>query len=75
LRAAAGKNLLVLGADVAQQCLEADLVDEIVMLILPIVLGDSIRLFGRSGYREMLFDTVHVDQAGQAVILTFRRRP
>jgi dihydrofolate reductase len=27
--AAAGKNLLVLGANVTQQCLEADLVDEI----------------------------------------------
>ena len=44
LRAAGGKNLLVLGANVAQPCLEADLVDEILLKLLPIVLGDSIRL-------------------------------
>jgi dihydrofolate reductase len=74
-RAAAGaKNLLVLGANVTQQCLEADLVDEILLFQLPVLLGDGIRLFGRPGYREVLFETFLATRDGQAVALHFRRR-
>ena len=72
--AAGGKNLLVLGAGVTRQCLEADLVDEILLIVLPIMLGDGIRIFGRPGYREVLFDTVKSIQVGQAVALHYRRR-
>jgi len=71
--AAGGKNLLVLGANVVQQCLEADLVDEVLLLVLPIVLGDGVRLFGRGSYRERLFETVRAEQVGQAAVLHFRR--
>lgn len=74
LSAAAGRNLLVLGANVAQQCLEADLVDEVSLFLLPIVLGDGIRLFGTPGYRQMLFDPVRVEQVGKAVLWDLRRR-
>ena len=43
-RAAAGpKNLEILGADVAAQCLERGLVDEILVYVLPVLLGDGIR--------------------------------
>ena len=74
-KAAAGdKNLLVLGGGITQQCLEADLIDDILLFELPIVLGDGIALFGRPGYREMLFQTVRVEQLGAAVALRFRRR-
>jgi len=73
LRAARGRNLLVLGAEVGRQCLEADLVDEILLFVLPILLGDGIRLFAQARYRESLFHTVRVEQAGQAAILGFRR--
>ena len=38
------------------------------------MLGDGIRLFGKGGYREALFDTVTTTQVGQAVALYFRRR-
>jgi dihydrofolate reductase len=72
--AAAGRNLLVLGADVTRQCLEADLIDEIVLLVLPIVLGDGIRLFGSSRYCEKLFEVVSTRQVGQVSALHFRRR-
>ncbi|MFI5063737.1 MAG: dihydrofolate reductase family protein [Streptosporangiales bacterium] len=40
LAAAGGRNLLVLGADVAGQCLRAGLVDEIIIHLLPVLLGD-----------------------------------
>jgi dihydrofolate reductase len=73
-RAADGKDLLVLGANVAQQCFEADLVDEVLLIVLPILLGNGIRLFGQSTFRESLFETVKVEQVGQAVVLHYRRQ-
>lgn len=73
-RAAAGEgNVLVLGANVAQQCLRADLVDEILLFVLPILLGRGISLFSTLEGR-LLFEAVHVEQVGQAVALRVRRR-
>ncbi len=43
LDAAGGKNLEILGADVAGQCLRRGLVDEILVYVLPVLLGDGIR--------------------------------
>jgi dihydrofolate reductase len=36
------------GANVAQQFLDRELIDEIVLSIVPVVLGDGIRLFGKT---------------------------
>src|SRR5262245_29999255 len=41
LDAAGGKNLEILGADVAGQCLAQGLVDEILVYVLPVLLGDG----------------------------------
>src|SRR5207302_4059417 len=38
--AAGGKNLEILGADVAGQCLRRGLVDEILAYVLPVLVGD-----------------------------------
>jgi dihydrofolate reductase len=43
LDAAEGKNLEILGADVAGQCLRRGLVDEILVYVIPVLLGDGIR--------------------------------
>ena len=43
LDAAGAKDLQILGADVAGQCLRRGLVDEIVVQVLPVLLGDGIR--------------------------------
>lgn len=49
-RAAAGdKNVSLLGASIAQQCLEAHLVDEIAIHFAPVLLGEGIRLFEHLG--------------------------
>ncbi|MFC8879028.1 dihydrofolate reductase family protein, partial [Streptomyces ardesiacus] len=42
-RAAGDKNLEILGADVAAQCLARGLVDEILVYVLPVLLGDGVR--------------------------------
>jgi dihydrofolate reductase len=74
LAAAQGKSLLVLGANVVRQCLDEDLIDEILLLLVPVLLGDGISLFGAPGGRQIKFETVSVAQAGQVAFLRFRRR-
>src|SRR5258707_13885439 len=49
--AAGGKNLEILGADVAGQCLQRGLVDEILVYVLPVLLGDGIP-FSSPGPRQ-----------------------
>jgi dihydrofolate reductase len=44
-RAAGGKNLEIVGADVAALCLRAGLVDEILVFVLPVLLGVGVRFF------------------------------
>src|SRR6266571_2067840 len=46
LEAADGKNIVVFGANVANQCLDAGLVDELLIHLAPVLLGDGVRLFG-----------------------------
>jgi dihydrofolate reductase len=47
LAAAGDKYVNVLGASTAQQCLEAGVLDEILVLVAPVLLGDGVRLFDR----------------------------
>ncbi len=47
--AAGGKYVNVLGANVAKQCLEAGRLDEILVLVAPVLLGDGTRLFDHAG--------------------------
>ncbi len=48
-KAAAGQHYVnVLGAGVARQCLDAGLLDEIFVTVVPVLLGDGVRLFTRS---------------------------
>lgn len=48
-RAADGKYVNVLGANVAKQCLEAGMLDEVLVFIAPVLLGDGTRLFEHQG--------------------------
>ena len=64
LEAAEGKNLLVLGANVARQCLDEGLVDEILIQLMPVLLGDGVRLFGDPGSRRIDLETVDVTPLG-----------
>ncbi len=42
--AAAGKDIALMGANIVQQCLRAGLVDELVINLVPVVLGRGVRL-------------------------------
>jgi len=71
LSAAGGGDVLVLGANVVNQCLGAGLVDEILMHIVPELVGDGVRLFGASTRRASL-TTLDVSASGQVVNLRLR---
>jgi len=74
-KAAAGaKNVVIIGANVARQCLEAGLVDEILILLAPILLGDGIPLFRHPGGEQVKLELVNVAQAGQITNLRFRAK-
>jgi len=47
--AADGGDVVVLGANVARQSLEAGLLDEIIVHVAPVLVGDGVRLFERAG--------------------------
>jgi dihydrofolate reductase len=47
--AAGDRYVNILGANVAKQCIEAGLLDEILMFIAPVLLGDGVRMFDHPG--------------------------
>jgi dihydrofolate reductase len=73
INAAGGKNLEILGADVAGQCLRRGLVDEILVYVLPVLLGDGIR-FSPPGLPRIDLEPVTSTRSGAATILRFRVR-
>ncbi|RFU20994.1 dihydrofolate reductase family protein [Geodermatophilus marinus] len=73
LDAAGGKDLEVLGADVAGQCLQRGLVDEILVYVLPVLLGDGIR-FSSPGVARTDLEPISSSRSGDATILRFRVR-
>jgi dihydrofolate reductase len=72
LAAAAGKDLNVIGADVARQCLHAKLIDEIVIFVAPVLLGDGVRLVSRLDEPPVELELVETSRAGQIANLRFR---
>lgn len=58
--AAGDKVVSVLGADVARQCIEAGLLDELLVSVTPVLLGDGVRLFHEPGGTNVKLETVDV---------------
>jgi len=74
LDAAGGRNLEILGADVAGQCLRRGLVDEILVYVLPVLLGDGVRFFSSPGLARIDLEPLDSRRADAATILRFRVR-
>jgi dihydrofolate reductase len=70
LAAAGGRDVLVLGANVVNQCLGAGLVEEILMHVVPELVGDGVRLFDASTRASLT--TLDVSASGQVVNLRLR---
>jgi dihydrofolate reductase len=71
--AAGGKDVsLAGGADVAQQYLAAGLLDEVLLNVVPILLGDGRRLFEGLGGAEVRLEQVDVIEAPDVAHLRYR---
>lgn len=72
-RAAAGESYVnVLGADTARQCLEAGTLDEILVFIAPVLLGDGTRLFDHPGGTEVTLERLHLSSGPRTTHLWLR---
>jgi dihydrofolate reductase len=75
LDAAGGRNLEILGADLAGQCLQRRLVDEILVYVLPMLLGDGIRFYSSPGLARIDLEPLNSTQSGAVTILRFGVAP
>lgn len=72
-RAVAGdKDVRLMGADVAQQFLGADLIDEIQINHVPILLGDGVRLFEQLGAMNSRLEKDRVLNSSHATHIRYR---
>jgi dihydrofolate reductase len=71
--AAAGRNVEILGADLASQCLQRGLVDEVLVYILPLLLGDGVR-FSTPELSRIDLEPFSNTQSGPVTMLRFRVR-
>ena len=56
--AAGGKYVNILGADVARQCHAAGLLDEVLVFVVPVLLGDGTRLYEQPGGERVRLEAV-----------------
>jgi dihydrofolate reductase len=68
--AADGKDVAIFGANIAQQCVAAGLLDEIVIHVVPTLLGGGVRLNADGGPAVELVRT-HLGESGQFTDLRF----
>jgi dihydrofolate reductase len=74
--AADGGDVVVLGANIARQCLEAGLLDEIIVHVAPVLLGDGVRFFERpDGAPVNLTPISSADDGGTTVLRYLLRQP
>lgn len=71
-RVAGGRDVGVGGADVAQQCIRAGLVDEVGIDLVPVLLGEGIRFFDRLGADKIELERTRLIEAPGVTHLRFR---
>lgn len=69
--AAGEKNLEILGADLASQCLQQGLVDEVLVYVLPVLVGDGVR-FSTPGLGRIDLEPFSNTQSGPVTMLRYR---
>jgi dihydrofolate reductase len=72
-RAAAGeKDVGVIGASLVQQCIRARLLEEIHVDLVPVLLGEGVRLFEYLGNTPITLESTRVIEGAGVTHLTFR---
>ena len=69
-----GKNIWICGgANIIQQLMQADLIDEYYISVIPTILGSGIRLFGKIP-KEIKLELVHTQTYNGITDLVYKRR-
>jgi len=69
---AGNKNVAVSAANITQQCLKAELLDEIYVDLAPVLLGGGVRLFDYLGIEPTRLERTQVIEASGVTHLAFR---
>jgi dihydrofolate reductase len=72
LAAAAGKDVRLMGASIIQQCLQAGLLDELTIELVPVLLGHGVRLLDGLEPANVGLDLVRVIDAPGVTHLTYQ---
>ena len=70
-----GKNVHIIGANIAKQCLKEGLLDEILIQLVPILLGNGVRLYEETGLNYVHLEPLKVDYVNQITTLLFQVKP
>jgi dihydrofolate reductase len=71
---AGDKDVGIFGGSLTRQCLDAGLLDELVLHLAPVLLGSGVRLFSDDGAEQIELERVSVGEADQFTDLRFRVR-
>ena len=69
--AAGAKDVVILGANIAKQCLVAGLLDEIIIHLTPVLLGGGVRLFDQPDAPPVKLRRTFVGERGQLTAIGF----
>ena len=70
--AGGGKDIAISTANVMQQCLRAGLLDELHVDLVPVLLGEGIRLFEQGGPAPVELEIIHVIEGAGVTHLAYR---
>jgi dihydrofolate reductase len=70
--AAEPQSLGIFGASIAMQCIEHGLLDEIVIHLVPVLLGEGVRFYDAPGLGQIPLERTLVSESGQITDLSFR---
>lgn len=70
--AAKGKDIGVFGGNLTQQCLRAGLLDEVILHVVPILLGGGVRLFEENHAAPVVLKRIELGEAEQITDLRFQ---
>ena len=71
-KAAGNKDIVVQGANTAQQLIKAGLIDELFIHLVPVLFGSGTRLFDSLGSEHISLETAGVIETAEAIHLRFR---
>lgn len=70
-QAANGGDVVVLGANIAKQCVQEGLLDEIIIHVAPVLVGDGVRLFERAGGERVKLKPISSVEEGAMTVLRY----